>query len=46
MRKEKINNLEDKIRELTGNLEKSHLSHASAYATLHQTKIEYGKVFE
>lgn len=45
-REEKIDDLEDNFRELMGDLEKSHLSHASTNAAFHPARMEYGRVFE
>lgn len=46
MRERTINDLEDKINEITSDLKWSYLLHASTDATLNQAKEEYGEVFD
>lgn len=46
MRKEKIEELEDKISDLNGNLKKALSAHVATDDVLHQARLEYRKLFD
>lgn len=46
IREEKIEDLRGQDSELNGDLEKSYLSQASTDASIHQSRVEYRRIFE
>lgn len=46
IREKKIEDLEDNVRELDGDLERSRFSHASTDVALHQSGVEDRQIFE